>query len=149
MKTRMLFLLITGSLIGAVLAQPATTDVDKIKGTWVVVSATQAGESIEPLKDAKFVFDAGKMAVTAKDKDLNLEATVKLDTTKKPKEIDIVETSGPQKGVRMKGIYSLDGDELKMCFIGLGPNEKDQVKTPTEFNGNGDQMLYVLKRQKP
>jgi hypothetical protein len=43
----------------------------------------------------------------------------------------------------MAGIYSLEGDTLKVC---LGPAEKP----PSEFSTKGEKhFLMVLKRQKP
>jgi uncharacterized protein (TIGR03067 family) len=71
--------------------------------------------------------------------------TFKLDLSKKPKEIDVVFTEGPEKGKTSLGIYELEGDVYKVC-IGLTGK-----KRPTEFiskPGSGH-VLEVLKRQKP
>jgi uncharacterized protein (TIGR03067 family) len=59
----------------------------------------------------------------------NVEATtIRLDSSKNPKEIDFTHTAGFQKGKTTKGIYKLEGDSLHICR-GLTP-DKDR---PTEF----------------
>jgi hypothetical protein len=52
--------------------------------------------------------------VTVKQGDKTMEATIKLDETKKPKEIDMTITEGGQTEVHL-GIYQLDGDTWKVC----------------------------------
>src|SRR5262245_54704631 len=42
--------------------------------------------------------------------------TFMLDPKVSPKTIDLTPTDGPYKGKTFRGIYQLDGDELKACF---------------------------------
>ncbi len=74
---------------------------------------------------------------------------------KGPAEIDLV----VRKGVVLKGIYELNGDELKLCFVNwMYCTDKDDAKMakaadaiarPTTFETkDGEYASYVLKRMK-
>ncbi len=69
--------------------------------------------------------------------------TFKIDPAKKPKEIDI--THPAVKDGTVEGIYSLEGESLKMCY---GKKDKDRpAKFSTKAGDRG--VLFVLKRAKP
>jgi uncharacterized protein (TIGR03067 family) len=74
------------------------------------------------------------------------QATYTLDPTKKPKTIDVTFRTGSDKGKTLRGIYELDGDDLKVAF--RFPPEKER---PTEFSSEKDDSVQVffLKRAKP
>ena len=44
-----------------------------------------------------------------------LDATIKVDPSKSPKEIDLTYTDGTQKGKTVKGIFKMNGDDLTIC----------------------------------
>src|SRR5206468_7845297 len=68
------------------------------------------------------------------------EGTIKLDATKKPKQMDA--TSTEEKV--MLGIYKLDGDRYKVCFAPTGkPRPSEFASKP----GSGN-LLQVWKRKK-
>jgi uncharacterized protein (TIGR03067 family) len=117
-------------------------DEDRIRGTWLPVSAEEGGrkEPDEKLKDSKIVFGAdGKLNLTVQGKEM--EGTYKLDATKKPKAIDVTIKDGSKEETH-KGIYLLEKDSLKLCFA-----EPDR---PTEFatQAGTKSLLLVLKRAK-
>src|ERR1700678_3249740 len=103
MKTRILLLLVTGLLVASALGQPAQTDPEKIKGTWVVTSIQKEGKTIDNVGDLKFAFSDAKVTVTEAQNEDAAEGTYKLDPSKNPREIDIAYEKGPQKGTKMKG----------------------------------------------
>ena len=129
------------------LGQEPQEDKEKIQGTWKIVSFKQIGgkdmapaEALKTVKVViaadKIVFDFGKGAVD--------EFSYKLDSSKEPKAIDLVEKKGKPS---LPGVYSLDGDDLKLCW---DPNAKAR---PIEFSTEGkatekDVRLLVLKREK-
>jgi uncharacterized protein (TIGR03067 family) len=71
--------------------------------------------------------------------------TYKVDLSKKPKQIDITFTDGPEKGKTALGIYELEGDTYTVCVALTG---KARPKEFTSKTGTG-YVLEVLKRVKP
>jgi uncharacterized protein (TIGR03067 family) len=73
------------------------------------------------------------------------KGTIKLDTDKKPKQIDVTPADGPEKDKVLEGIYTLDKDELKICIAHQAGKER-----PKEFESkDGSQhLLITLKRDK-
>ena len=45
----------------------------------------------------------------------SVTATIKVDSSKTPKEIDLTFTAGEHKGKTVKGIYKIAGDDLTIC----------------------------------
>ena len=121
----------------------AKTDLDKIQGTWKVVAMEAAGQQApaEIVAALKFVFKDGKLTFTPGEPGFT-NYTFKLNATAKPASFDMTHADGDNKGETHKGIYSLKGDNLKICF----GNADDR---PKEFTAKGKQAMYVLKREKP
>jgi uncharacterized protein (TIGR03067 family) len=122
-------------------------DLDGLQGTWRLVSAMRDGEALpkdkvkkttivikeDHYQDDTFLFPELAEYATSK------EGTIKLDATKKPKQMDATSTA---KEV-MLGIYELDGDRYKVCFAPTGKPR------PSEFAsklGSGN-LLQVWKRK--
>src|SRR5262249_4506728 len=120
---------------------PVKKEMKKLEGTWTVVTQEREGS---PVKNSKGTFTFAKSKLTIRwDKDEEKGGKVKLDPTKSPKEMDIVADT-PDGEVKLKGIYQIKGDSLKMCIDQKGG------KRPTNFTtkaGTG-QILIVLKRAK-
>ena len=145
MKAQLLMIATLGLSLGADNPQdPASKkDLDGLQGTWTLVSARRDGEALPEdkvkkttivIKDDTFVFPELAEYATSK------EGTIKLDATRKPKQMDATST---EKEV-MLGIYELDGDRYKVCFAPTGKPR------PSEFAckpGTGN-LLQVWKRKK-
>jgi uncharacterized protein (TIGR03067 family) len=123
----------------------AKKEYEKFTGTWkiesLVVEGT-AGEA-EQIKDVRLVLKGNRF--TLKQGDVSTYGgTYVVDVSKKPKTIDILFESGPEKGNKALGIYELEGDTYKVCIALAGKQR------PTEFAskpGSG-LVLEVLKREK-
>jgi uncharacterized protein (TIGR03067 family) len=121
-------------------------DAKSMDGTWLPSAAELAGEKFpdEVRKIIKLVIDDGKYTVTVgKNPD---RGTVKLDPSKKPKEMDITGTEGPNKGKTFLAIYEMTDDEtLRVCYDLSGKAR------PSEFKTEKDTKLYLVtyKREKP
>jgi RNA polymerase sigma factor (sigma-70 family) len=118
-------------------AKPAApkTDLEQLQGIWSVVSIEQGGK---PAKLEKTVFMVdGKRACLQTD-DGELQGGLYLDPASKPKTYDFV-----MSGRTIEGIYSLDGDTLRLCY-----NPATDAKRPLSFVTEKDsgQFLFVLKR---
>jgi uncharacterized protein (TIGR03067 family) len=117
-----------------------------LPGTWLPLSAELGKQKLPDatLKIMKLVLTDKTYAVHVAD-DVD-KGTVKLDTSKTPKAMDITGTEGPNKGKTMLAIYELKGDTLRVCY-----DLKGKAR-PTEFNANAGQtplFLVTYRREKP
>jgi uncharacterized protein (TIGR03067 family) len=117
----------------------AKDEAKKMEGTWLPSSAELAGEKFpdEVRKTIKLVLADDKYTVTVgKNPD---KGTVKLDPSKKPKEMDITGTEGPNKGKTFLAIYELKDDTLRVCYDLSGKSR------PTEFKTTAGTRLYLVE----
>ena len=132
MKRYGIVLLAVGLLVvgSRVKADDDKKDKDKVQGTWSLVTLEENGESQKVTEESdkyiKLKIEGDKFMITLKGGDH--EATYALDSSKKPKTIDLTLKGGDQDGKVMKGFFELDGDTLKIC-IG-SPEAPDR---PAEF----------------
>jgi uncharacterized protein (TIGR03067 family) len=131
-------------------------DREALVGTWVLVSAQPDG----PLRNMKWIITVDKVIVsTTVDKSVEKqEGTYLLDATKNPKTIDLLtvvrETKGDFKTGNseertivqtLKGIYSLNGDDLTVCVSIRSPG----TDRPTDFVAKpGIFAVMTFKRDK-
>src|SRR5262245_8581705 len=132
-----------GTAAGAPKPPPAKAKADDLRGTWVVERFERDGERVDREfieGKLKLVFTADQFWTDVDDPDKDA-VSYTLDPGHTPKRIDIrYEKDG--KPVTRPGIYTLDGDTLKICYA--------DTKRPAEFatkEQSGDrQKLFVLKR---
>jgi len=124
----------------------AKKDLEKVQGTWTMAALEVDGKPVpeEKLKSSMLTIKGDKYIIKIKDE--THETIIKLDPTKKPKEIDMTFTEGANKDKVLKGIYELDGDKFKICRALLP--DKDR---PTEFGTWPDTGVFLVtwKRQAP
>jgi uncharacterized protein (TIGR03067 family) len=119
-------------------------ELDHLRGGWTVVSAEVAGRP-EPAAKGILVTVAGTRFAVTRPGQVLLNGEIRLDPAARPRAIDGLYTTRPNKGQTRLGIYRLDGDTLTACFCDLGK------KRPTTFStteGTGF-MLFVCRRAKP
>jgi uncharacterized protein (TIGR03067 family) len=118
----------------------------KINGTWAVESFVNAGMKVpeDDVKKFRLTLDGDKYTLKQEDNVVS-KGTAKIDPSKKPKTIDITPTEGDGQGTAMLGIYEINGDTYKVCYV---PGGKDR---PTKFASEegSDYILFVFKRVKP
>ena len=119
-------------------ARAADADQEKLQGKWVVESFEYNGSPVEMMKDAVREFKDDKYTLTPKSGD-PINGVIKLDSSQKPKQIDL-----EVNGRTLKGIYEVDGDSLKMSYT-LNGDER-----PTELVSKPDSgvVLVVHRRAK-
>lgn len=114
------YLLVTPLLLAA-LVQPAGEDKAKkdlaqMQGTWIMEALEINGKNVGPeqIKDTFLIVKDDEYRTRVKDK-LIRGFRLKLDPSKDPKAVDMIqaEPGGTEKIV--KGIYNLDGDRLKIA----------------------------------
>lgn len=146
MKARLLMIAALGLLLGAcnrqATAKTPKTDLDRLQGTWNLVSAIQDGNALpeDKVKQTTIVFKGDTFRFPGSAEYATSRAgTIKLDETKTPKEMDAIST---EKEV-MLGIYALEENGYKVCFAPAGKPR------PTEFTSTprSGQILQVWQRQ--
>src|SRR5262249_24554123 len=117
---------------------PAKTDRERMVGNWYITNedSQRQGEMWVVTEDSILMHAKHLGAIAHR-------YTHQLDASKDPKQIDITVTrvKGETVGV-MKGIYVLDGDELRLC---LGEIGKDRPTAFPEKRKPGE--LLVLQRE--
>jgi len=117
-------------------------DLEKLQGTWQVVSMEIAGTkaSGDDVKKLTIVFK-GNEAIPQEDgkSDDNDKAVITLDASKTPKNIDFKEKEGTKHG-----IYVLEGDTMKFCVKVEGEGR------PKDFAaGEGSGCVLMVLKKKP
>src|SRR5438876_11436765 len=90
-------------------------DLEGLQGTWRLISAMEDGKSLaeDKVKQTTIVIKDDTFRFPHLAEDATSKAgTIKLDATKKPKQMETVST---EKEV-IVGIYELDGHGYRVCF---------------------------------
>lgn len=119
----------------------------KMDGTWQILSLVVNGDNLLAKDDGQktsAVIKGATLTTVRAGKTVN-EAALKIDPRKTPWEIDIIFTSGPNRGETLKGVYKLEDDYLTICYT-RGASDR-----PTDFDSKSgsSRSLIVYQRQKP
>jgi len=154
MKVVCFLVIATGALMaanGPGKDDPSKGDLGKLRGTWLTVSLVNDGKTLvdektppKPGPATKLVYDGNKWMIKVGEKSV-ATGTFKIDSTRKPKEIDIMDESGVKNDKTKLGIFELDGDVYTFC---LAPAGKPRPTGFTSKPGSGH-SLGVSKREKP
>jgi uncharacterized protein (TIGR03067 family) len=129
-------MLIGLAMIPGCMREDLKSDEERIQGPWIVMSMDVNGKTEYAFPTITFTDDR----MNIKDRDRDRKAAFRLDPTQSPKEIDLTNRSGSPT----YGIYSLEGETLKICLAAPGGER------PAEFSSKlrSGQTLMVLKRDK-
>lgn len=141
-----LFASITLFLVAVVLLHAGETpsDLDRLQGTWTVVSLSEQGKAIPATETYILEFVVKKDVVSVYEKGkLEVQYQVTIDSAKAPKSIDFKHLIGENKDRIEPGIFVFDGDKLKLAL-----DEKRKGR-PTVFEGKETESysVIVLKRK--
>jgi uncharacterized protein (TIGR03067 family) len=119
-------------------------DLKTLQGVWVIAEANLAGrDHLDDFKGMKLKVTDDKYEI---DFGMNSDkGTIKLDSTKKPKQIDLTtREGGPFKGRNLPGIYEFKDDTIVLCLN----SEKPDRPTAFEAKPKTPVMLLTFKREK-
>jgi len=97
--------------------KPPKTDWERMQGDWKVVFRKESGRESdkEHIEEWDHLFLIQGDSLVIRDKKKVLQATVRLNAEASPKTIDMTIGKGSQK---REGIYSYEGEKLKICWAG-------------------------------
>jgi uncharacterized protein (TIGR03067 family) len=127
-------------------AATAVEELQRFQGTWTVEAWEEDGKALSSadLKKRGAFFGANVFVFRRDDK-LFQAGTLKLDPGKSPATANFSVREGEGKDDVMLGIYSLEGDTLKLCFDPKGQERPENFK-PGAKDGF---TLVTLKKPKP
>jgi uncharacterized protein (TIGR03067 family) len=130
---------------------PQDSDLARLQGTWLTVSLVNDGKTLvaenEPPKPGpvtKLAYEGNRWKVIVGDK-VVATGVVKIDSTRLPKEIDLLDESGTRNERTKLGVYELDGDTYRYCLAPAGKPRPTELASPA---GSGT-SLGVSRREKP
>jgi uncharacterized protein (TIGR03067 family) len=142
---RYALLIVAGLLIAADAKEDAIKEAKaKLKGTWDLVSQERDGQKLPEDRKIQMAFEDDKiiLSVLEKGKKESSQFTYTIDPSKNPAEITYAPTDA--KNTKVRGIYALEKDELKLCVADVnGPHPKEFATKKGSLT-----HLYVLKRRR-
>jgi RNA polymerase sigma factor (sigma-70 family) len=136
--------MVPGALADGDDAAKVKAELKKFQGTWVDVYAEKAGKKQEPVGDHQLKFDGETFSVADHGR-VEEKGTIKLNPSKNPMEIDLRFRGGNNEEKTVLGIYTWDGENLKLCWGEPGGGTRPTDFTTTPEGG----FLVVVKRQDP
>ncbi len=134
-----LLVTVAGLLVAA--DDPLKIELGKYQGTWVLISEEYEGEAVPDtqLRDLSYTVVGNRVLFTSNGKDHS--ATVRMDPSKTPGTYDLLRDDGR---VSMAGIYTWDGENIKIC------SADDQGDRPRAFKTEpgSKNRIRVWKRKK-
>jgi uncharacterized protein (TIGR03067 family) len=121
-------------------------DAAGLTGTWLCASAVVDGKPLadKVVKQLRLTIDE-KRYKTERGDEILFDSTYRLDPSKRPKQIEMTATEGDAAGQPALGIYAVDGDTLRMCYVmpgGAQPKEFESAPGSKTF-------LVTWKRAAP
>jgi uncharacterized protein (TIGR03067 family) len=107
-----------------------------LQGFWHVVKADQKEDALTDdwaIAEKKITLHRGGKIVGS--------MSYKADATDYPKTIDLTPDRGPAKGKTLKGIYALDGNTLKICYVSPASHEPEKAERPQQIGAKGTVTL--------
>jgi uncharacterized protein (TIGR03067 family) len=127
---------------------------DGIGRDWEAVAAEVDGARVPPPGVWGFGRGGGGIGIREQDRPKDSPNEVvfffkfTLDPAAQPKAIDLIPEEGPARGKTLRGIYSVEGDVLKICYVSPSIPEPEKKPRPSEFaTGKGSGLVLLVFRQ--
>lgn len=129
-------------LLAAPLAADDAADLKALAGTWIAESfEIEGADMTENFKNLTLTIDGKNYTVTVGE--LKDVGTLKIDSSKTPKTMDVTGTEGTNKGRTYVCIYELKDGKLTICY------SMDDKNRPAKFETakNSMTMLAVYRKK--
>ncbi len=120
MRTHALIVMMVGIFIAA---DAPKDDLDKLQGTWILVSAVRDGKDVpdDEVSRTKLIIKGDAFTFPEYERiGTGPSGTFTIDPSRTPRAIDATPSSGPNKGETWLGIYEIAGDLYKVAFAPPG-----------------------------
>jgi uncharacterized protein (TIGR03067 family) len=129
------------------LAQPAGGAPTNLQGTWVAAAANRDGKADTDVVGHRLSFTGNRFVIQSSKGQWLYAGTVRVDATAKPAAVDFEHAEGALSGRAWKGIYSVEGDTLRICDNAENP-DRDRP-TAFEAKAGSGYVLVTFTRAKP
>jgi uncharacterized protein (TIGR03067 family) len=132
-------------LLTAAEPEAVRQELQRLRGTWVVVAAEQDGQPLDRIKGGKLILSDTSFAIhTASG--VTLKGDYRIDPSQKPRHMDLDHQEGMLRDKTWKGIYEVEGDRLRLCYVAADSAQP----RPDSFTtaADSDRLLVVLERVK-
>jgi uncharacterized protein (TIGR03067 family) len=122
----------------------AGDDLDRLQGTWVLVSMEREGEQVpaEDIKGGTVTYEGNRATIRAGET-VRRRGIVTLNPARTPKAINTWDQDGPYEDQTVPGIYELEGETLRLAFSRPGQER------PTAFaTREGPAVLLCVYKRK-
>jgi uncharacterized protein (TIGR03067 family) len=146
MKRSILGFLVVAAVGTAGWAEDKTdAEAKNLEGVWEVKAFERKGDKTNAPegKGGAMVFGKDMMLTLQDPGKPDKRGRYKIDPSKSPKQLDLIQLQDGKVGTVMQAIYEVEEDALRIGFSAEGP----RGKRPTEFKGDKVVILH-LKRQK-
>jgi len=142
MLAKGVLLLVVGLFVGAADKDDSEKTAKALEGKWTVVAGEEGGKkaAAADLKDATVTIRGTGLTVHKAGRDEEMTFVLRKGGDKG--EIDFTLTAGPDKGKTSRGIYSLEGDTLRITYASPGEERPKDFTTAKDTK----QMSWTLKR---
>lgn len=138
------------SFTAGVGGEDAQKELQKLQGTWVMVSGELSGKKAadDHVSRSKIVYEGNKLQVMVPNQtgETIVAEIVKIEPTKNPKEMHFIRKNGPNAGKTLIGIYEFEGDD--QYKFALDPAGATILKDFVTKDGSGH-VRNTWKRVKP
>jgi uncharacterized protein (TIGR03067 family) len=95
----------------------ATSDIDRLQGTWAVTELQLDGNAVSPHTFAALRLVVEGDRFTALGMEIAHSGVLKIDSSASPRALDMLFDDGPAKGNTNRGIYEFkDDDTWRLCL---------------------------------
>lgn len=146
----------TATALAAPVPKEVKKQVPKLDGTWEVTEQHSRGNKLNVTTTTRWTIDGESLTIErANAKGVPIKGTTITYTLVKPGDgegnaLDYVLTynNGGPAPRTYPGIYQLDGDTLKFCYVPTA-GKAGAVQRPTECKPDESNILFVFKRVDP
>jgi len=113
-------------------------DLASLQGDWKTVSAKRAGKDAPPaILESKLNVAKNTLTLISvrNGKERKEPINMKLDSSKSPKQIDLVDKEGKAKNI---GIYKIEGKKFTLCFT------RASEPRPTQFASKEGSKTFLM-----